>query len=724
MLLLLAAGSIDPKWSRLPPPLAGSIDAGICFWISAGLALLLLLFGLTRSWRAAAGWLALALLGQAATLQLVSAGPVVGYQHLRVFSLDRPDLPYLAVLALQGLLVAFVLLRRREAVVGLARRLGTIRVLGVLALGCALSAFPTRDLALYGTEIVVGGALQLLHLATFVVAVGAIPAATGTAWSRRLAAAFPAGASAADDDGEVDTRMDPVAIGAAVAVFVVSGVLAFLSYERHPHIPDEVGFVFGARYMAEGVLTIPAPPVPEAFDAFLVAFDGERCYSAMPPGWPLALAVGYRVGLPWLVNPLLAALFVVLAWRLALELYDRRIARLVALLAAVSPWHVFMGMSLLSHPFTGCALLLALLGAFRLRRTGRLRYAVPAGLGSGLVLLARPLEGVAAVLLVGLLALRIRGRWLSPKPIAALALVGIASCGLTLAYNRAITGEATSFPVAEYMAGQFGEGRNSLGFGPERGLGWPGVDPLPGHGAPDIAVNAALNTVAIHIELLGWSAGSLLPLLLLPALGRPTAADRWLGVVALVVIGLHSLYWFSGGPDFGARYWYLLLFPCLALTARGLVVLGKRLGSRETGGASGFGPVLVLAAMMSLGAIVNFLPWRAVDKYHGFRSMRPDLRGILASRDFGDALLLVRGKRHPDYASAVVFNPPADLSADAPILAWDRTPEVRRRLLEAYPDRPIWLIDGPSITGGRFRVVDGPLQAEDLETTAPVLEGP
>ncbi|HET9532885.1 MAG TPA: hypothetical protein VFQ92_21195, partial [Blastocatellia bacterium] len=66
-----------------------------------------------------------------------------------------------------------------------------------------------------------------------------------------------------------------------------------------------------------------------------------------------------------------------------------------------------------------------------------------------------------------------------------------------------------------------------------------------------------------------------------------------------------------------------------------------------------------------------------------------------------------------DYASAAIYNP-LDLRADAPIYAWDESPEVRSQVLEAYRDRPVWIVDGHSITGRGFEVVKGPLSAQEL----------
>jgi hypothetical protein len=112
--------------------------------------------------------------------------------------------------------------------------------------------------------------------------------------------------------------------------------------------------------------------------------------------------------------------------------------------------------------------------------------------------------------------------------------------------------------------------------------------------------------------------------------------------------------------------------------------------------------------LLSLASIACFVPWRATDKYFRYRGIRSDVRALLARHDFGRSLVLVRGVRHRDFGSAVVYNP-LDLHADAPIFAWDRSPEVRAALLRAYPDRPVWVLEGATRTGRGFEIAAGPL---------------
>jgi hypothetical protein len=226
-------------------------------------------------------------------------------------------------------------------------------------------------------------------------------------------------------------------------------------------------------------------------------------------------------------------------------------------------------------------------------------------------------------------------------------------------------------------------------------------------------INASLNTFSINVELFGWSTGSLVFVAILLFSGSIKKNEYLMLAVIAATLGFYSLYWFSGGPDFGARYWYLMLVPLVVLTVQGIWWLERTLAS----GSPGFGVegtrAVVAVLVLSLLTVVNFFPWRAIDKYHHYLRMRPDIRSLAREYDFGKALVLIRGTSHPDYASAWIYNP-LDPYADAPVYAWDQNPTVRAQLLHAYPDRLVWLVDGPTITQGAFKVVQGPLSIQQL----------
>jgi hypothetical protein len=244
-----------------------------------------------------------------------------------------------------------------------------------------------------------------------------------------------------------------------------------------------------------------------------------------------------------------------------------------------------------------------------------------------------------------------------------------------------------------------------MGFGDDVGLDFGGLDPWPGHSPFQALVNAQFNTFAIQAELFGWGTGSLLLVLFLLLGGRLFRKDRAMLCFVAAIVLANSLYWFSGGPDFGARYWYPLIVPLVMLSVSGMRALEARVAE----------PARVRALVYLLVALawMAWVPWRAVDKYSGYRGMHPVVRELDRQLDFGRSLVLVRGRRHPDFASVAAYGQ-LDWDADAPIYAWDRGADERRAVLERYRDRPVWILEGPSVTGADFRVVAGPLDAQEL----------
>ena len=658
----------------------------------------------TLPWRGAAlPWFLLLVVGQAASLALIEAGPRVSYQHYQP-PVGPLGWSAVAVLLLQGVVVARAIGSRVPAMASWLRaHLSPVWRWLIVAGVVLTSATASKDAVAWGIELVAATVVQGIALGNVWLLAAALQSRTGTAaepWFRA---------------GDGSPWRDPVAWRAALLVLCVGSLLAWVSYERHPHVPDEVAYLLQARYFAEGMLWMPAPPAPLAFNLDLMHYEATRWYTPTPPGWPAVLAVGVRAGVPWLVNPLLGALNVILAHRVLASMYSRGTARLATVLLATSPWFVFMSMNFMTHQATLCCALLAAVAVARLRedrvRDGQVRAssvvtALCGGLAIGAASLIRPLEGLAIALLLGFWSLP--ARWWTTLwrvgtvlPSGALALGAVIGGLLVRPYNRLMTGDASYFPIMAYIDKYYTPGSNDLGFGANRGLGWSGLDPFPGHGVLDVIVNAALNAAAVNTEWLGWATGSVLLLLLVVGLGRLSRPDWWHLAVFAMIIGVHSFYWFSGGPDFGARYWFLIVMSCAALSARGLEAIDARL-SAGSSRATVAGLALVAATW------VTFVPWRAVDKYQHYRGMRPDIRRIAAERAFGRSLVFVRGTRHPDYASAAAYNP-LDLATGETLYAWDATPEARAQALAAYPDRPVYFVDGPTVTRNGFQVAAGPL---------------
>ena len=311
----------------------------------------------------------------------------------------------------------------------------------------------------------------------------------------------------------------PCLVAFAVALHIAVDVL-----EGVPHVQDSVTYLFQAETMARGALTAPAPPLAAAestahFDQEFLLVRDDRWFGKYPPGWPALLAAGVRLGAPWLVNPLLAALSIALIFRLGVTLGARgsrgageqggvrhasRVtpnslpaslptALLTAVLLATSPFFLIMSGSLMAHPAElFWALLFMLAWAKALARplvthhAPAARWAVVAGLALGALFLTRQFTAVTIGLAYGATlgaahflkcvapfrpaAIQGPEERATPfrKCIARIGLALLTALPLLLAlplYQAAVTGDARTDPRLLYWP------YDRVGFGP--GVGEP-----------------------------------------------------------------------------------------------------------------------------------------------------------------------------------------------------------------------------------------------------------
>jgi hypothetical protein len=703
--LLVAGGGGVTVWALAAavrePGVVRSIDLPLV--LVAAAALVAIGLQARRPARRSVSWAALGFVGYALALQLVDAGTAVLYQHLgpAVAPLSPFDRRILGGLAACALVVALGLTPRASALwAWIGRHLGPARAAFFILAWAAVSASPLKDLTGFALEIALATALAMTWAAALWLAVAALPEETAAYLSMRLDRAMRAADAA---------RTDPIAIGAAVFATVVSASLALWVWERHPHLSDEISFLFQAQYFATGALTAPGVPVPELFAAYQIECNVDRCLSVLQPGWPWLLSLGVRAGVPWLVNPVLAGINALLLFAFVRELYGARLARAAVVLLAASPWHLFLAMSYMNHQATLAGGLLAVIGAtWAVRRAPG--WALLAGAGAGLTSLMRPMDGLIVAAVAGA-PLLLMGSWARRAGAMVLFAVGTAVLGgLNLLYNRALTGDALDFPVTSYVNALWGEGTNNLGFGPDRGIYpmWAHMDGFPGHSPFQAVVNAALNVTALEVDLFGWATGSLVPVLLLIVWWRLRAAD-WLMLGWIAAINaLYALYWFASGPDFAARYWFLAVVPLVVLTARGLEELGARLGGGDL--ARGRIAVVVAAGLLIAQGLLVFVPWRSADKYYRYFNNGPHVRAAIEDGSWPPGVYLVRGANQPDYAAALIYGGPA-LTLGNHVFAYDSLPNSADLLQAAFPETTIRLLDGPSITGDGYAVralPDGP----------------
>jgi hypothetical protein len=178
-----------------------------------------------------------------------------------------------------------------------------------------------------------------------------------------------------------------------------TGMSIFISartFERLPHLEDEVAYLWEAKLLARGQTVMEAPTPRRAFwQPFVVDLGGNR-FGKYTLGWPLLLTPGVLLGQPWLVNALLSGLSVFLVYRLGLEIFDPDVGVIAAALTAFSPMALLLNGSLMGHTAALCTTLLFMFAYWRMEKGQHaLRWAAIAGIGLGFSVISRPLEGLA-----------------------------------------------------------------------------------------------------------------------------------------------------------------------------------------------------------------------------------------------------------------------------------------------------------------------------------------
>lgn len=569
-----------------------------------------------------------------------------------------------------------------------------------LVAGLAAAALPalqagTRDL------LGLGGAVLFIAAAA---ALGAALAWRGTSPARLLA--------------RIPTR---IFLAGAFVLALGTGVWAHARIQKHaPDVPDELGYLHQARTFADGRLAAPTPPAPEFHYVSWGVHDRGMWYAVFPPGYGILLAGGVLVGAPWLVNPLLGAILVLVLFALARALaatgkdheIDEVTPRLAVLLYLGSWFRLMHAGSYMAHPTAALFTAIAVLGIARaltgpagqadqpgITGRGALIWAGAGGAALAFLCATRQLDAViVALALVPLVAhavVRRPRRVVRPLVIAALCALPL--LGGYLAYNRALTGAALLPPQQRYM--ELKERRGDcfrLGFGPGVGecpltqnthFGEDGFQPR------HAAANTARRLEAWTRWSFGWSPLALLPVIGLMggALAGGAAARRRAllgGLVAATVLG-YGLFFYHG-VAYGARFYYSAFPFAVLLGAAGALDLGRwvaRLVTRVTGrervgvtvaGALGG----ALPAVIVCGVVAD---WPAVNKHAGqrLRSQNGAQLVALSRPELGDALVFVDSMIIP----AAVTAHPASIPDNRPLVVKDLGERANAGFARLYPDR-------------------------------------
>jgi hypothetical protein len=348
-----------------------------------------------------------------------------------------------------------------------------------------------------------------------------------------------------------------------------------------PRIVDATTYFLQGRALSQGELAWALPqdlPSASFRGRFLLHHDGELG-GIFPPGYPLLLAIGFSVGAPMIIGPLLAGGIVVatyfLAHAIAEEVVDpslvEPVARGAALLSITSAALRYHTADTMSHGATALGITVALTLALR-RRAGL------AGLAVGYVVATRPVSAVPiAIVSAALLARTER------KHLLRLALGMLPGVFLLLLSQKSVTGSwLVSTQRAYYAASDGPPNCFRWGFG-------DGVGCLGEHGefvqarlAKGYGVVAALGTTLRRLRMHLTDVANLEPLALLVLV--PIASSRGrrarpivsaAAVILLHVLGYAPFYFDGNYPGGGARFFADVLPIEHALVVVGLALLAR-----------------------------------------------------------------------------------------------------------------------------------------------------
>jgi len=350
-------------------------------------------------------------------------------------------------------------------------------------------------------------------------------------------------------------------LACAVTVLVATNLISWLVFRHIPHVEDSVAQVFQARLFAMGRLFAHSPPYPQFFDVPELINNG-RWYSEYPFGHSLFLALGVLVRAPWIINPLLGTLAVVVIYFFGREVYDDPTARLGVVLATLSPYLLLMSSEYMSH---ASALLLAALFllayARALGRTGSepggLLPALLAGLCLGMVICIRPYTGLllAVPFAIDAVVQMVRDPKARSRVVVMLG-AGAVMVTLLLLYNYFTNGD----PLKLGYTVKWGPGHD-LGFSQ---AGW-----REGYTLARRIVDNSIELYSVNRYLFEWPIPGLAFIVFLFA---GTTRNRWDWLLAGTALSLtvgYFFYWWHF-ITFGPRWQYEALPALVLLTARGM----------------------------------------------------------------------------------------------------------------------------------------------------------
>lgn len=445
------------------------------------------------------------------------------------------------------------------------------------------------------------------------------------------------------------------------AIFLLEALFVyFVLTQRYPISGDDYSYLYQAKLFASGKLYAEDPlydadsPVYDCIETYCLRDDHGHRFSKYPPGWPALLALGVKLRVPWLIDPLLGALLVFLMLKYTGERMGQELVKGVGLLLTLCFFLCYYAGSFRPHIATAVFVFAAFLSYDAAEKRAQFSkvWLFMAGVLLGYTSLIRYIDWVPLAAWIGVSLL-----W--RKRFADLILFGI-GFGLlasgNLVYNALLSSDPFQIPAALH--------RSSESINDRLIISWEGF----------------VVTLVRLANILWVFPPALLFLLLWRRYRPPSKVKMYLALFSMNV-AIYFFYLASvGGP--GPRY-FLAYFPFLVLA----VVDIYRWICHDSPPAARH---LWNFAIVSL--IVCNLVFAAKEGYTMY--WRRDLERTVRQIKDGKNIVLLKTGTYKTASGDLTRNPPVLSSADILYFSWCDQPK-RDALLKKFPGRNIFVYEYP-----------------------------
>ena len=485
-----------------------------------------------------------------------------------------------------------------------------------------------------------------------------------------------------------DKKISAVLLAVTLPAYLL---LEWFAFQKFPSTPDEFAYLFQAKILASGSVTTPTHPLQEFFKSAFIGESKGKLFSIMPPGWSFFLVPWVWARAPWMANPLLSSLNVLLVFLIGKTVYGRTTGCVAAFLMAVSPFFSYMSGTFFAHPLSLFLVLAATYGYTRIDKGEKRGFAyVLLGILMGTIPIVHHFDIFLLFPVLVLLAIRflresgrVRGRIL----LLAVALLTV-FVAFTSWYNVSLTGSPIKVPHEAYL-----DDENFLGEIPTHTslIGISSFDHLKTRVWRLLGQLLQLNLVLFPLAPVLIFLRILLP-------GR----SKWDVILTCSIVCTffaYLFYWCWGGLQFGPRYYYPAIGFFYLLIFRSFCALYRHADRRPEESRSqgrlqrtvSFAFLLVVCFQVGLSSGTLRMLKDGVD----YAIILEDVGGWFERRGIQNSLVFISPSPEDKSTDATkiflrVRNEP-DFS-DTNLTASDRG-EKNRELMDFYPDRRYFLYE-------------------------------